>query len=49
MRIHVEEDIMTDFSYTTFDIHLYDMTPEEYAEIRKVVNEALRHLAANTL
>ena len=42
MRIHIEEDIQTDFGSTTFDIHIYDCEPTEYDALREMLNHYLR-------
>lgn len=41
MRIRIEENIESVTGPTTFDIHLIDLSPIEYAELREMMNRWL--------
>lgn len=43
MRIRIEENIESVTGPTTFDIHLIDLSPKEYSELREMMNRWLEN------
>jgi len=43
MRIRIEENIESVTGPTTFDIHLIDLSPKEYGELREMMNRWLEN------
>lgn len=43
MRIRIEENSESVTGPTTFDIHLIDLSPKEYGELREMMNRWLKN------
>ena len=49
MRIRIEESIESVTGPTLFDIHLIDLSPKEYGELREMMDRWLRHHSDESL